>query len=518
MPMRITGMGSGLDIDKLVTDLMKAERIPLDKTKQKKTLVGWQSDLYREVNTKLAGLRKAADKIRLQGDWSDYKAASTNENVVSATVGPGVPSGNHKVEVTSLATGASITGGKLTNFDPSAKFGDKGSITLTTGGKDYTIDITADDTYNTIMNNVNSSPASVRMSFDEITKKVSIVTKETGDGVKLSVSDNTGGTVPGTGILDKLNLTNPVGEKDPLFDPSNNTQAKLVSGKSAIVKIDGVVIDPPPKSNTFTANGITYKFQDVTTEPVTIRVGGDNDGMVKQITEFVDAYNSTVELLNQRTKEKKFRGFDPLTDDQKADMKEADIKNWEEKAKSGLLGNDIILKKTLNDLRSISNKVLTSLPDGMNTLFKIGISTMPYNAATPNDAGKLSIDEAKLRKAIAEDAGAVVRLFTNAGEKDPLDDKKDPDLSPQSGIARNMYKSIDSSIQELIAKAGGVGTPVESNSNILGKKLTDINKQIATFNDKLARKEDYYYKMFAAMDSAVAKNNSQLNWLMQNGR
>ncbi|MNT92126.1 flagellar capping protein [compost metagenome] len=80
-----------------------------------------------------------------------------------------------------------------------------------------------------------------------------------------------------------------------------------------------------------------------------------------------------------------------------------------------------------------------------------------------------------------------------------------------------MYKQVESSIKELVEKAGGVGSPAESIMTTLGLQLTDINKQITSFSDKLARKEEYYYKMFAAMDTAVSKNNSQLNWLMQNG-
>ncbi|WP_314587535.1 flagellar filament capping protein FliD [Paenibacillus terrigena] len=483
MPIRISGMGSGLDIDKLVTDLMKAERIPLDKLKQKKTSVGWQSDLYREVNTKLTSLRNALNKIKLQGDWKDYKATSSNENAVSATVGAGVPPGNHTVEVTQLAVGATITGNKLADtFDPNTVVGSAGSITITINGKDETINYDATDTYKTIMNKVSSSPAGVRMSFDELTKQVSIVTKDTGKQVELSAAD-------AGGILSALKL--------------NNAGTKAY-GKDAIFKIDGVgdgVNNLTSSKNTFTANGITYTFKEEKTGAATIRITGDNDGMVKQITEFVDAYNSTVELLNQRTKEKKNRGFDPLTDDQKSDMKEADIKNWEDKAKSGLLGNDQMLKSALSDLRSIVNNTVGSLPVGMNALFKIGISTVPYNSSSPNDAGKLVIDEEQLRKAITEDAGSVVGLFTDQ----------------TSGIASKMHERVEKSIKELIEKAGGVGSPTDSITNTLGLKLSDINKQITTFNDRLARKEDYYYKMFAAMDTAVSKNNSQLNWLLKNG-
>lgn len=53
-PMRIGGLASGMDIDQLVNDLMKAERIPLDKLYQKKQIFEWQRDAYREINKKLA--------------------------------------------------------------------------------------------------------------------------------------------------------------------------------------------------------------------------------------------------------------------------------------------------------------------------------------------------------------------------------------------------------------------------------------------------------------------------------
>ena len=490
VPIRITGMGSGLDIDKLVTDLMKAERIPLDKLKQKKTSVGWTSDLYREINTKLTGLRNALNKIKLQGDWKESKATSSNENIVSATAGAGVPAGNHKVEVSRLASGATLTGGVIAGFDPTTKLTQDGTMTITINNKDTTIEFKQGETYKDVINKVNSSSANVRMSFDDLTKKVTMVTKETGGSVNLSV-------VGSGGILANLNMNSPLSESDPQDD----TKARLINGKDALAKIDGV--DVTSAKNSLTANGITYNLQDTTTSagPITIRVSGDSDGMVKQIMEFADAYNSTLELLNQRTKEKKNRGFNPLTEDQKSDMKEADVKNWEEKAKSGLISNDAILKSALNGLRSIANNVVSTLPDGMNALFKIGIDKMPYNSSSPNDSGKLVIDDEKLRKAISEDPESVVGLFTDHS----------------SGIASKMYEQVDKSIKELIDKAGGVGSPAESITNTLGLRLTDINKQITTFNDKLARKEEYYYKLFAAMDSAVSKNNSQLNWLLKNG-
>lgn len=472
MPIRITGMGSGLDIDKLVTDLMKAEKMPLDTLKQKKTKISWASDLYREINTKMSALKNALDKIKLSADWKDYKATSSNENAVTATTAAGVPVGSHTVEVKQLAKGATIVGNTLgSTFDPKSALGVEGTLTI--AGVDTPIAYSASDTLTDIMNRVNSSSSGVKMSYDELKKQVSVVTKETGSAVTLNIQDS-------GNLFTKIAIT-----------------STTATGQDAEVIIDGTTVKP--SKNTFTANGITYTFKQENTTS-TIQISGDNEGMIKQIKDFVEQYNSTIELLNQRVKEKKYRDFEPLTDDQKTDMKEADITNWESKAKSGLLGNDDILNTALRGMRDIINGTVSSLPSEYNALFKVGISTMPYNSNSPNDSGKLMIDEEALAKAISEDAGSVVGLFSHYPE----------------GIANKLSKRVNDSITQLVEKAGGAGTPSDSVTTTLGLQINDMNKKIEALNDRISSREEYYYKMFAAMDSAVASNNSQLNWLMQN--
>ncbi|MFC4811611.1 flagellar filament capping protein FliD [Paenibacillus sp. GCM10023250] len=114
--MRITGMASGMDIDKMVSDLMKAERIPQDKLRQKKQLLTYQTQLYREVNTKMAALRDALNNIRYSSQMTGFKATSSSADV-SVNPGSSTAPSNHTVEVTGLAEGAVISGSKgVTNF------------------------------------------------------------------------------------------------------------------------------------------------------------------------------------------------------------------------------------------------------------------------------------------------------------------------------------------------------------------------------------------------------------------
>lgn len=220
--------------------------------------------------------------------------------------------------------------------------------------------------------------------------------------------------------------------------------------------------------------------------------------------EFVESYNETIELLNKRVKEARFRDYPPLTDDQKKEMSEKDIELWEEKAKSGLLRNDSIVTEALNALRSIAGRTLSGISGAYNALHLVGVDTVPYNSTTPNDAGKLVIDEAKLKEAIEKDPDGVIRMFANQS-----------DASSAKGIAQAMYEQANASISQLITKAGGVGAIMNDINTELGLQVNDLEEEIESFQARLTRMEDYYYKKFGAMEKAISASNSQLAWLMQ---
>lgn len=153
-----------------------------------------------------------------------------------------------------------------------------------------------------------------------------------------------------------------------------------------------------------------------TTEPpVTVTSTTDVDDIMKKVKDFVTMYNGLIKDLNDQTKETKYRDYAPLTDEQRKEMSENDIKLWEEKARSGLLRSDSIVRGGLAKMRSLiyeSNPGVEN--EKYNTLYSIGITT----SKSYNDGGTLEIDEEKLRKALEDDPDAITALFANNGNKE----------------------------------------------------------------------------------------------------
>jgi len=113
--MRIGGLASGMDIDSIMEDLMKAYRMPVQKLEQDKQILEWQKEDYREINTKLLSFRDIAFDMKLQSTYSKNKASSSDNTVVSVSANSSALEGYHTVNITSLARGASITSGKISS-------------------------------------------------------------------------------------------------------------------------------------------------------------------------------------------------------------------------------------------------------------------------------------------------------------------------------------------------------------------------------------------------------------------
>lgn len=113
--LRIGGLASGMDIDQIVKDLMRVERMPLDKLKQKKQAMEWQRDDYRSMNTLLLNFRSELTQMKLTTKYRARTTSSTNESYVTATASSAASQSSYSIsKVTQLAsTERMLNGGKL---------------------------------------------------------------------------------------------------------------------------------------------------------------------------------------------------------------------------------------------------------------------------------------------------------------------------------------------------------------------------------------------------------------------
>ncbi|MGE7944162.1 flagellar filament capping protein FliD [Lysinibacillus xylanilyticus] len=246
-----------------------------------------------------------------------------------------------------------------------------------------------------------------------------------------------------------------------------------------------------------------------TTNAVTMTATTNVDEMMNKIKDFVTTYNGFITDLDGQLKESKYRDYAPLTSEQKEGMSENEIKLWEEKAKSGLLRNDTLIRKGLSDMRSLVYQSNPAITDSKyNTLFSIGITT----SENYNDGGTLKIDEKKLRAALEENPEAVEKLFKNSeGKENDIVDGKTVDTR---GYLDKLRFGSMKSLQVNIEKKAGRSTMTDSQYAI-GKNLIDTESRIDTWKKKLENIEARYWKQFTVMEQAINKANQQSGMFAQ---
>ncbi|QDP41271.1 flagellar filament capping protein FliD [Radiobacillus deserti] len=104
--LRIGGLASGMDIDSLVNDLMKAERLPLQKMEQDRTWLTWQRDAYRDVSSLFLELDQLTFDMKLSSAYNTKNVSSSNETYLSATASATAANGVHTISNVNVATAA----------------------------------------------------------------------------------------------------------------------------------------------------------------------------------------------------------------------------------------------------------------------------------------------------------------------------------------------------------------------------------------------------------------------------
>lgn len=477
--MRVSGLASGMDTESIIRDMMKANRIPLDKVTQKKQYLEWQLNDYRSINRDLqSAAYKIRDTVGRPGAFSAKTMTISNPDAVNIKSLSASSEFSGKISVTRLATQATwqstgsdstknksgdtllkdmnITGNKITIEAPNAK-GEMES-------KDIEFDPTV-DTMDSLMGKINKDPdANVNAFYDSFSGKISFTAKNSGEGsIKVS------------GLV---------------VDGLNDAGTKQ-DGLNAEFKFNGLTTER--RSNTFTINGFEINLKQVTTSDVTFSSAPDTDKVMDSVVQFVNDYNKMIEDLNAKLSEKKYRDFPALSDEQKKDMKENEIKLWEEKAMSGTLRNDPIISSMLTKMRS----ALNSNDQGGLRLSDIGITT----SKNFKDNGKLVIDEDKLRKAITEDPTKVSQIFNRPSTE-----------TDKGGVAVGLRVAMEAGQKAIAARAGSAGAGNSTFS--LGRMLKGMDDQINRFEDRLKMVENRLWKQFGAMEQAIQRANAQSAQLM----
>ncbi|WP_128896378.1 flagellar filament capping protein FliD [Longirhabdus pacifica] len=613
-PNRINGF-SGMDIDQMVSDMMKAEQFKLDKFGKKKTLLEWKVNKYRDINTKILEFdRNVLDGLKLSGTFSSKISTSSNQNAVWAEATTKAVDGTYTLKVNTLAEAANLVSNKLnaSNASGTPYNGQTDLKTMQLNTSDTTLNISGEkgsvtinvsetDTLQSIVNKVNgySSTTGVRMSYDEGLDTIFVNSTTTGDDAKVSLSSEsnlldvlgfnsnvkTGETFTSapsgsstatfaldelvdstltseetltitygteqvdikvdakTTIEDVLNEINSsaIGESGvaasldangdiAFFNPDNSVSVQFSGDSNVLNKLNLTTTSTPQTvtynevtdmgvnaevefngvvgsydSNTFSISGINLNIKEVTTSPVTISVNNDVDTVYNNIKDFVDQYNTLLEELNKVVSEPRNRSYEPLTKEEKAELSEEEIEKWEEQAQSGLLRNDNMLSSGLDKMRlALANMFTDADPDAISQLAEIGIATGDY-FEEGNEYGKLHIDEATLKQAIADNPDQVMQLFTS--------NNSDGEIDSADGIAHRLDDIVDEMMSDIRQVAGTKETNVLENF-IIGEDIQDWENKIKDFEDRMQRIEERYYSQFTAMETYIAQMDSQISYLL----
>ena len=338
--------------------------------------------------------------------------------------------------------------------------------------------------------NISAIEGTSTFSSDSIKSDISGVVRD-----YVSVTDRTyalnGSALAGIGLADiKVDDSGNV-TVNGNADGSLPDDMGLVKASDSEILLNGAKMTS--SSSTVSVNGLSIELTGLTKagEPLTFSVSSDTDAVYNTIKNFFTEYNALMKEMNELYDADTAKGYEPLTSEQKKEMSDDDIKLWEDKIKASLLRGDSSLGSVRSAMR---NTMMSQVTYNGKTysLASFGICTSTdytegglYHIYGDADDSVYADKDDKLKKALEEDPDAVVNVL--------------------SDIFGNLRKTMSDKM---------AGSKVSSTQTFysdikMKDDIKDYEKQIKEWETKLADMEDAYYRKFTAMETALAKLQSQ---------
>lgn len=358
--------------------------------------------------------------------------------------------------------------------------------------------ITADTTVDGLLTAINNNKdAGVTATYLGSANKFVLSSNEKGKGREISL---------GADPDKKDDAANLIfgGDKKESHDGTDGEMSILYNGVKTTIT---------SSSNTFSIDGLdiratnTFNTGSATAEGgVSFTASADTEKVTETVKKFIEAYNAMIDEVRTQATTKPDSNYKPLTEDQKNEMNENSIKNWENKAKEGILYNSSALKDLDNATQGIFSSMMIN-GVSYDDLEKIGISfSDDYTAG-----GKIVFDEEKFKTAMDSDPEKVSDLFTGThGIVNTID-------STLSTYATRYASKNGNSYGVLIEEAGSEKLSLTLTNNSIYKELKDMQETITNLQSQLSTEQDRYISQFTQMERLINQMNSQSSYLSQLG-
>lgn len=370
--------------------------------------------------------------------------------------------------------------------------------------------VTADTSIQGMIDKINTNKdVGVKASYLSSTNQFVLISSETGSGREIQLegasADIFGAVKDAAG-----NYT------DGNFEMGKNAQVLVSYGNGISTMIES-------SSNTFDLEGlrvtVSQEFGNVTqdasgvwnsdrSKAVTFSAKADVDGVTETVKKFIEEYNEMIKEINTQVTTRPDKAYGPLTEEQKDEMSEKSIENWEKKAKQGLLYNDATMRALSLDMQGVLTNLMAS---GANykDLEEMGITISDDYL----DGGTITFDEAKFKAAMTSDPEKVSNVFTGGGDiKKGLASIIEDTLTP---YATKYANRNGNSYGRLIEEAGSEKIPLSIMNNQIYKDLKEMQSVLDTLNARLASEQDRYISQFTTMETLINQMNSQASYLAQ---
>lgn len=459
-----TGVGSGLDVNSIITSLMTLEQRPLVQLQAQASGIQSKISAFASLKGQLSNLGDVAGKLADPANWKPVKVESSTTTALTVTASSGAVPGQHSLTVSRLAQAQVLSSGA---YASSSSVVGTGKLTLEIGktedgvftpgadNKPVTIDINAGNgTLTGVRDAINAAGAGVTAS---------IVNGTGGARLVLRSADGAENTIRVTATDDDGNATDAAGLSALAYDPAaaagsgrNLTQSQ--AAQDAAFTIDGIEVTSASNTVTGAIEGVTLQLRQVTTEPVSVSIANDTAALRKNIDSFVGAYNALNKLLQSQT--------------------QADTNN------RGPLQADSTAVSLLNNLRTMLRGSVSGLgvPD---SLAAAGIELQRD--------GSLLVSDKKLAPLLDQPA-QLAALFTQKG----------------GGDARGFGERFKSWAQTLTGAEGPLTTRTEG----LQRSVETNQKQQETMQDRLERTEKRLRAQYQRLDTQMSSLNGQMQQML----